>query len=127
MGKASKIKKEDAGLVKVPIKLSDKEIQDKGKMAALLRKERDEKCVELAEIKKKYKAMIGDLERRMYQELQDIDEGVEAREVHCEWHFDFDKNKKRLVRVDNDKVVEEQDLDEEERQMLIEEMEGAES
>lgn len=118
--KSTKIHKESAGLVKIPIKLTEKEELEKGRLAGLLRKEGDEASVVLAEYKKNMKAKIADLYRRMNEHLSDITDGVEAREVECEWHYDFQQNTKRLVRLDNSQVVEkDQTLTEDERQMLI--------
>lgn len=77
---------------------------------------------ELAEIKKHYKEGIDPLEDRIQELATRIDSGIEERPVETEIHYDHDRKKVRVLRVDTWETVSERKMTLEEQQMpLLEE------
>lgn len=123
----SKIKIAPAGIKEIPIKITKEEITEKALIAGELSKQKDELEDRFNAIKKDMKSQITGLYWKIHTQLEEISGGFETREILCEWHCDFDKNTKNLVRVDTGSIVEKDVvITDEELQMLIDTLEKKE-
>jgi hypothetical protein len=103
--------------------LTNEEKQHYGEKLAQELKDKTNLELEIDTIKKQFKGRIdakdataGDLAAR-------IREGRESRPVDCQWHYDWDRNEKRLVRLDSYETVEIEKIHPWERQLNLDEQE----
>jgi len=70
----------------------------------------------------------GDEIKTLQEQVNDlagkVDSGVEMRDVECEWRKCFEKGTMELIRLDRDMIIEARPMDEDERQMSLEDGQG---
>lgn len=78
------------------------------------------------ELENKKKEVVADCNARIQAQVSNIEclsaivsNGYEYREVECTWEFDWEKDKKILIRKDTFTTVDMADITEEERQMSL--------
>lgn len=74
----------------------------------------------LKDKRSKLSKKIGEKRKERFELAEMIDRGEEVREVSCEWHEDFAKNVRRLMRMDTGGEVEQVTMTAAERQLMIE-------
>ena len=67
--------------------------------------------------KQQFKANISKLEATVELQASLVRSGKELRPVKCHWEFDFDSNKKNLLREDTGEIIQELEIEEHERQV----------
>ena len=100
----------------LPVKLTDKELKDRGRQLAAVEFERkatiEEKKKILADYNEQLKVIDGKLEKLATA----VKEKAEPREVPIEYRKDVAKNTMFTIRTDTDEVIESRPLDDFDRQ-----------
>jgi hypothetical protein len=102
--------------------LNDNEVMERGIQLADALKQIGVLEVEKARVSAKIKPIKDEVERL----VPIIDTRKEMREVDCDWHYNWDTNKRTLFRSDTYEKVEgwERDISEQEKQRHFDEMEN---
>lgn len=104
----------------LPVKLTSREVVERGQLAAQVIHKIDEVEREKKRVTADAKEQTDRLESELRRLSYIVEREEEDRTVECFWRFDFMKNEKNLLRDDTGEVVETKAMTDEERQIALE-------